>query len=174
MITHASNGLTVLQIPMLAPWWARSRPTGRIRFLWDFAFGGTPLTRPFLAQLRLLGQEGRAFSRGMRHQSVPVYCYMHRKICFSCLAALRQQGFSSMLSGTNGYSLNGLAFRSLSERKLSLQRNGIHIQYGTCRSLAGQSLKPGRAGRPETTTKRDSKAWKDSSKSASRQQRESV
>jgi hypothetical protein len=157
---------------MLAPCWARSRPAGRIRFLWDFAFGGTPLTRPFLAQLRLLGQEGRAFSRGMRHQSVSVYCYMHRKICFSRFGSSRQQGFRPRYQVR--MVMPSVGARSLSERKVSLQRNGIHIQYGTCRSLAGQSLKPGRAGRPETTTKRDSKAWKDSSKSASRQQRESV
>jgi hypothetical protein len=136
MITHASNGLTVLQIPMLAPWWARSRPAGRIRFLWDFAFGGTPLTRPFLAQLRLLGQEGRAFSRGMRHQSVSVYCYMHRKICFSCLAALRQQGFSSMLSGTNGYSLNGRSVIVRAKAQLAEKRYTYTVR---------DMQKPGRA-----------------------------
>ena len=35
------------------------------------------------------------FSRGTRHQSVSLYCYMHRKICFPCLASLRQQGSRS-------------------------------------------------------------------------------
>lgn len=104
---------------MLAPCWARSRPAGRIRFLWDFAFGGTPLTRPFFGTAVTAGPRRKGVFKGdeaPKCTSVLLHASKDMLFAFWLLKAAR---FSSTLSGTNGYALSGRSVIVRAERQLA-------------------------------------------------------